>query len=249
MTVKGDRFRYSDDELREIACRLKKAGIDADLRPGGALHRELALYAALFHQRHVHGVGALLRYLTGLPQSNVDAMQGTPKQKAAALDETLKKIAAARDTLEESGIPYERLKALTREMEAVCDLPRLLRLDKSLLCQGSDEMADIAALAAADRVLQRRAAVVRQHRDALLAEGSRSADNARQLRTTFWIVLANWIRVAGRGRRLRENHMRNILSACSSPVFPDETTESALSYFTKHYYHARTGEIRAPEKR
>jgi hypothetical protein len=36
MTAKGDRFRYSDVQLHEIACRLKKAGINADLTPGGA---------------------------------------------------------------------------------------------------------------------------------------------------------------------------------------------------------------------
>jgi hypothetical protein len=175
MTAKGDRFRYSDVQLHEIACRLKKAGINADLTPGGALHRELEGWAALFLFSHVHGTAALLTRLTGLPQSTTDTMRLPPKQKAAALDEELKKIAAARATLGESMVPSERLMAtnLARELKVGGDLPPLLDND------------DVLALVAANRVLERRAAVIRQHRDALLAEGSRSANNARQLHTEF----------------------------------------------------------------
>jgi hypothetical protein len=74
MTANGDRY-YRDDQLREIARRLKKASIDADLTPGGELHCELELYAALFRQRHVHGIAALLHYLTGLPKSNIASIK------------------------------------------------------------------------------------------------------------------------------------------------------------------------------
>ena len=84
MTANGDRY-YRDDQLREIARRLKKASIDADLTPGGELHCELELYAALFRQRHVHGIAALLHYLTGLPVAEVAERIGRTRPAAVGL--------------------------------------------------------------------------------------------------------------------------------------------------------------------
>ena len=239
MTAKGDRFRYSHDQLDAIACEVKKAGIDADLTPGGALHLELERYAALFHLAHVHGgLYLLLSRLTGLPQSTIDTMRAPPKRKAAALEEMLERIAATRATLKESVVPYERLMAtnLARELKVGGDLPPMLDND------------DILALIRAGRVLERRAAIVQQHRDPLRAERSRSADNARRLHTGFLIMLAElWIRVAGRGPC--DKDMQEILLACSKPVFP-QTTASAIASFTKRHYRPRAGKIvRSPGKK
>ena len=240
MTANGDRsFRYSTDQLGEIALKVKKARINADLTPG--LHRELQFYARIFYFKRVGRIGDLLHLLTGLPKSNVDTMLRPRTQKAAALVKKLKKIEAAQATLEESTVPYERLMWATNlpaqlKTIAAGDMPPMLDND------------DILALARTNSVLERRAAIMREHRDALLAEGSRSADNARQLHIEFCRVITMlFTRVAGHS--LRTKDLQEILFACSAPVFPRETTKGAVAYFTKSYYRPRAGKILSTRKK
>lgn len=138
----------------------------------------------------------------------------TPKQRAAALTKELEAIDAARDALGPIFIPP---------------------IFEGLECGDDYVNALHVAHKAAHRALEKLAAHKRWCHDVLVVR-SDSSFNAKRNHVQFWRGLADVWRKLPASKKRQHKHLQAFLWACSVPLFPKATTNTALVAFTNRIF-------------
>lgn len=135
----------------------------------------------------------------------------------------------ARDTVEAS-----QLRLVTAKQQLQEERERLAVLEQAFAALEvfDDTNYGIRARAALGDVIKR----VQRRIDWLETQGDQRKESAhKQWRDEFWHTLAHLAKSisAAADRRVRAQHVREFIIACSAPVFPGETNDDAVAYFLK----------------
>jgi hypothetical protein len=138
----------------------------------------------------------------------------TPKQQVAALRKGLAKLKAVRDIVAETDL-YDIAEALTLEQK---------REREATYHKAWSTMTKLIT-------------EWEQRLDRPTAVGGHSSENARKVHIRFWTALTRLWRIipAANGRR-RHRDLQRFLSACSTPLFPETTSATALSAFIERHF-------------
>ena len=210
-------FTYPDADWQKIEASLRVVGIDADVEMVSDhwwtwLDPKTALTTA--PQRPLREqLQELAAEYYGRAVYRKQSHSLTPRQEAAEMQEALNWLEPVR-----AGFALE---SISKPARAAFD-PRLLHFirETTVACE---------VLTVIITKLKRRVAKLR-------AEDSRSPFNARKTHIEYWgrLVLL-WQAITADQNLQRKRGLNSFLIACSTPVYPEETSKSNINNFRRNY--------------